>query len=189
MKAKNGKKRRSGKPATLLISLLLIFGIAISGTLAYIFVSSSLLNNSFRPVTVTSEVSESFSGITKSNSAIHNTGDIYAWIRAALVLTWEDGSGNAVNQNASLADLSITVNSVDWFCGTDGYYYCKTKVAPNGFTPVLINSATVRADSPGYLKGYHMNLQILCEAIQAEPEAAVNNAWSAVHVAGTNLVG
>lgn len=189
MKFFKGADRGRGKPATLLISLLLIFGIAVSGTLSYLFVSSALANNSFRAVKVKSEVSESFGGSLKTNVAIKNSGDIDAFIRVALVLTWEDDNGNAVNRPASLADLNITLNSADWFCGSDGYYYCKTRLAPSAFTPVLINSASVKPDSAGYLAGCHLNLQILSEAIQAEPETAVSSAWPAVHVAGAVLAG
>ncbi|NCB74091.1 MAG: hypothetical protein EOM51_05025 [Clostridia bacterium] len=178
-----------GKAATLLVSLLLIFGITVTGTLAYLFVSSGLSSNSFRAVNVNCEVSESFSGSSKSNVMIQNTGDIDAFVRAALVLTWEDDNGNAVNESASLADLNINLNTADWFCGCDGYYYCKTRLSPNGFTPVLVTSASVKTDCDGYIAGYHLNLQILSEAIQAEPEAAVNSAWTAVHLNGTVLEG
>lgn len=188
MKFRNYANHR-GKAATALISLLLIFGITVAGTLAYLFVSSTLSSNSFRAVNVSSEVSESFSGSSKSNVMIHNTGDIDAFVRAALILTWEDDNGNAVNKSASLADLNIILNTADWFCGSDGYYYCKTRLSPNGFTPVLVTSAAVRTDCDGYLAGYHLNLQILSEAIQAEPESAVNNAWSAVHSGGSVLEG
>ncbi len=169
-----------GKPLTLLLSSLLIFTVIAGGTLAYLFVSSALVNNYFNKVSVTSSiVDDSSSGATK----IKNTGDIDAWIRVTLVPTWEDGKGNAVNQTASLSDLSISINRADWF-EKNGYYYCKTKIAPDGYTPELIYSTSVPTSST-----YQMNLQILCEAIQAEPAATVNLAWPAVDASSGSLVG
>lgn len=191
MKLPKRKGWHSGKPATLLVSLLLIFGVVACGTLAYIFVSSVLLNNSLKVVSVSSEVVESFDGTTKSNTKIKNTGDIDAWIRVAIVPTWEvyeSSQYKAVNESASLSDLNISINTSNWF-EKNGFYYCKTKIPPNQSTPALINSASVRNNSVGYQAGYHMNLQILCEAIQAEPETTVTNAWQTVNVAGGSLVG
>lgn len=191
MKLPKRKGWHSGKPATLLLSLLLIFGVVACGTLSYIFVSSVILNNSLKVVSVSSEVVETFDRTTKSNTKIKNTGDIDAWIRVAIVPTWEVYENNifkAVNESANLGDLNISINTSSWF-ERNGFYYCKTKVAPNESTPVLINSASVRTNSVGYLAGYQMNLQILCEAIQAEPETTVTNAWPAVNVVGSNLVG
>ncbi len=178
---KNGKSKKSysGKTATLLISLLAILGIGVSGTMAYLFVLSGSLNNSFHPVQVTSHVDESFDGTTKSNVRVQNTGSIDAWIRVALVATWEDSAGNAVNKKVSSGDVSASVNvggGTGWF-ESDGYYYCTSKIPPSGYTPLLINSVTVSNSG-----SYHLNYQILCEAIQAEPEEAVHDAWPAVSV-------
>ena len=187
MKLPKRKGWHSGKPATLLVSLFLIFGVVACGTLSYIFVSSVLLNNSLKVVNVSSSVVETFNGTTKSNAKIKNTGDIDAWIRVAIVPTWEVCENNiykAVNESASFNDLNISIDTSNWF-ERNGFYYCKTKVAPNESTPVLINSASVRSNSIGYQAGYYMNLQILCEAIQAAPDSAITSAWPAVDVSGS----
>ncbi|MGI5985064.1 MAG: hypothetical protein GXY01_10560 [Clostridiales bacterium] len=183
IKIRRYNRRGNGRSAALLLSLLLILGVAAGGTLALLAVSSGTIGNSFKTVAVTSKVEETFNNTTKSNVKIRNTGDIDAWIRVAVIPTWEDGSGNVVNQTASLNDLSISISTGSWFKGSDGYYYCKSKIAPNALTPVLINSAAVKTSSDGY----KMNLQILCEAIQAEPESAVADAWNAVQVNGGQL--
>lgn len=191
MKLPKRKGWHSGKPATLLVSLLLIFGVVACGTISYIFVSSVLLNNSLKVVSVSSAVVETFNGTTKSNAKIKNMGDIDAWIRVAIVPTWEVYENNlykAVNESANLSDLNISINTSNWF-EKNGFYYCKTKIAPNESTPVLINSASVKTSSVGYLAGYQMNLQILCEAIQAAPDATAAEAWPAVRVVSGSLVG
>lgn len=184
MKTGKFKGWRHGKTATLLVSLLVILGIGVSGTLAYLFVLSDLLNNTFHPVQVTSQVVENFNGTTKSDVKIQNTGNINAWIRVVLVATWEDGAGNAVNQKVMPGDVTVNFSGSGWVTGSDGYYYCTQKIAPNGFTPTLINSVVVNTGSG---KGYRLNYQILCEAIQSDPADAVQEAWTAVKVSGSNL--
>ncbi|MFB0920505.1 MAG: hypothetical protein QMB62_06445 [Oscillospiraceae bacterium] len=175
------ESRRRGRTATLLISLLVILGIGVSGTLAYLFVLSDLLINSLNPVQVTSIVHEDFDKNTKNNVRIQNTGDIYAWIRVALVATWEDDDGNAVNRKVLPGDVNVVFSGSGWVTGSDGYYYCTSEIAPNGYTPTLINSVTVNNSG-----AYHLNYQILCEAIQAEPAETVHEAWPAVIVNSTN---
>jgi len=187
MKFNGHKNWHSGKPVTLLLSLLLIFGIVTSGTLAYLFVSSSLLSNSFRSVKVTSRIEETFDTTVKSSIKVKNTGDINAWIRVALVPTWENNSGNAVNQPVNEGDINVSINTVSWFKGTDGYYYCRDKIATDKSSPEMLSAAiSVNPSSAGYIAGYHMNLQVLCEAIQSEPVTAVTSVWP-VTVSGDKL--
>ena len=163
----------SVKPLTLLLSLLLIFGMVVSGSLAYLFVYTSTLNNTFSEVGVSCLIEESFNHTVKSSVTVKNTGDIDAWIRVALVPTWENDSKQAVNQKVNEDDLSISINSSSWFKGTDGYYYCRDKISPNNSTPELLASAiTVNSSA-----GYHMDLQVLCEAIQSEPDTTVTSVW------------
>ena len=185
MNYENAKRLNGGRSLTLLVSLLVILGMGVSGTLAYLFVLSDRLSNSFQPAEVKSQVVENFNGTTKSNVKIQNTGNIYAWIRVALVPTWEDGSGNAVNRKVLPSDLTVTFSGSGWFAGSDGYYYCTDKIAPGGLTPVLLNRVIVNVTND---KGYRLDYQVLCEAIQAEPEAAITEVWgSAVTVQGEHL--
>lgn len=166
MKGKH--EMRASKPRILLLAAALIAVLTVGGTVAWLAVSTGAVENTFQPSHVTSEVDEKFNGITKSDVRIRNTGDIDAYIRVALVPTWQDDSRNAAAVPAGLSDLTFTgLTGSSWFV-KDGYYYCKNPIAPEGYTGYLFTTATVRTDSAGYLAGYHMNLQILCDAIQAE---------------------
>ena len=180
----------SVKPITLLLSLLLIFGMVVSGSFAYLFVYTSTLNNAFSEAYVTCSIEESFNRLCKSSIKVKNTGNIDAWIRVALVPTWEDDNQMAVNQKVNEEkdeeDLIIIISD-SWFKGTDGYYYCRDKISPGKSTPELLASAiSVNTSSEGYLAGYHMNLQVLCEAIQSEPDTTVTSVWP-VTVSGGKL--
>lgn len=176
------KKGFKGRLLVLVLSLALLSAAGAGGTLAWLAAKTTSAVNTFEAGKVSCAVKEDFNGTTKSNVSVTNTGNVPAYIRVALVPTWEDAEGNVVAQQAGLADLDITRDTTNWFKASDGYYYCKAPVAAGGNTPVLISSATVKTESE-----YHMNLQILAEAIQADPADAVQDAWGAVKVSGGNL--
>ena len=168
-------RRRSGKVTLGLLALVLC--CAVGGTLAWLIDATDPLANTFTPAQVECTVVEdAFDGSTKTNVSVQNPlkeKNVTAYMRVALVPTWEDENGNAVAEPASLDDLSITWgNSGKWLKGKDGYWYYKEPVAPGYSTEVLLQKATVTTKN-----GYSMNLQILAEAVQAEPASAVENVW------------
>ena len=72
-----------------------------------------------------------------------------------------------------------------WKRGTDGYWYHQKPVSPDDVTDTLIRAAykeTVPA-------GYRLHLQILASAIQAAPDAAVEEAWGVSVVNGEIIPG
>ncbi|MCG4527269.1 hypothetical protein NE626_05735 [Intestinimonas massiliensis] len=178
-------RRRSGKVTLGLLALVLC--CAVGGTLAWLIDATNPLENTFTPAQVKCTVVEdAFDGSTKTNVSVQNPADeknVTAYIRVALVPTWEDENGNAVAEPASLDDLTLSLNPTDWV-KIDSYYYCKTPVEPGSSTPVLVNSATVKTDN-----GYSMNLQILAEAVQAEPASAVESVWPVSVGSGGTLSG
>ena len=165
-------KRRRLTPLAAAALLMVLF-MSVGGTLAWLTAHTSAITNTFTVATPGVKIEEGFDKQTKSNVQVKNTGEVEAYIRVALVPTWEDENGNAVAEPASLDDLSITWgNSGKWLKGTDGYWYYKEPVAPGYSTEVLLQKATVTTKN-----GYSMNLQILAEAVQAEPASAVENVW------------
>ena len=150
--------------AVLMIALLLLG--AVGGTMAYLMAQDGPIVNEFKPAEVPSEVEESLNGSTKSNVVIRNNGNVSAYIRAAIVVTWKDDSGNIYHQNpVEEDDYIIYINTADWTKqGT--YYYHNAKVPAGDVTKVLINSCTpVAAKAPA---GYFLNVEIIGQAIQAE---------------------
>ena len=154
-------------------ALLMVLVMSVGGTLAWLTAHTNAITNTFTVATPGVEIEEGFDKQTKSNVQVKNTGEVEAYIRVALVPTWEDENGNAVAEPASLDDLSITWgNSGKWLKGTDGYWYYKEPVAPGGRTAVLLEKATVTTEN-----GYHMNLQVMADSIQADPTRAVTAMW------------
>jgi len=151
----------------------MVLFMSVGGTLAWLTAHTSAITNTFTVATPGVKIEEGFDKQTKSNVQVKNTGEVEAYIRVALVPTWEDENGNAVAEPASLDDLSITWgNSGKWLKGTDGYWYYKEPVAPGGRTAVLLEKATVTTEN-----GYQMNLQVMADSIQADPTRAVTAMW------------
>lgn len=194
--------RRLRKPAILLVSLLLMCIIAAGGTLAYICASTGLLTNRFVPSHVSCEVVEDpflqGTSTEKTNVKIHNTGNVEAYIRVALIVTWKDGEDGSVYGKRPVRDrdYSIELNTENgWTLGTDGFYYYTVPVAPDDsdettdsdMTGVLIQECTYLANAP---EGYTLNVEIIASAIQSQPPEVVTAQWASgvSGVNGTTLV-
>ena len=187
MRKKCGGKKcyNRHKAAVLLGCLALISVTLVSTTAAFLTVSTEPAENIFDPSTVSCRVDEEFDGTEKTNVTVSNTGDTEAYIRAAVVVTWKDTVNGNVYAKAPVkqTDYTIELNTVDWFCGMDGFYYYKYPVAPqaeNGATTPLITSCKAIADKTP--DGYGLNVEILASAIQSVPVSVVNEKWPAVHV-------
>lgn len=189
---KNGKFSRKSRYfhiryIAVLVSVALICVAATGATLAYLTATDDAVRNAFTPSQVTSlVVEEGFDKITKTNVKIQNTGDVSAYIRADIVVTWMDENGNVLSyvpEEGKDYTIALNVGEGNWF--TDGdYYYWPNVVEANGVTDALISSATAN-----YKNGdYYVSIEILSSAIQSVPDEAVESAWPAVKVSGGKLV-
>ena len=169
------KKLMNRKTILLLIAATLILGMAIGGTVAYLAANTDPVVNTFTPGNVDITVDEEFDGKTKSNVMIKNTGTVDAYIRAKVVITWQDANGN-VYGTLPVANTDYTIAwGSGWDTETaDGFYYHTAKVAPDKNTSVLITSCTPKNTAP---EGYNLHVEILAQAIQAEPTSVVEDEW------------
>ena len=186
------RKKQTVKPSALLVSLLLLLTVTVGGTLAFLLDSSGPITNVFTPSQVTTRVDESFNGSVKSNVRIQNTGDTAAWIRAAVVITWQDADGNVYGK-APVAneDYTISYDLVSgWEKGDDGFYYWTKPVAATSegeasYTGILITECKpVEGKAP---EGYHLTVEILGSGIQSLPTSVVTEKWSS-GVSGVSVV-
>lgn len=187
----NGKRVMKTKKPVALVAILVLLCCTVAGTVAYLVDSTDPVTNTFTPAHVSTEVNESFTGGVKSNVTIKNTGDIPAYIRAAIIVNWADAQGNVSGTPVKDTDYEMDLNIVTdekpdapWFKGSDGYYYCKTAIASGSETPVLIASCakTTVAKAP---EGYDLQVTILADGIQSEPADAVIQAWGVTVANGT----
>jgi len=175
----NTKKVR--KPLALIISLSLILVVAIVGTIAYLQTQTTEVKNTFEPGKVSCAINETFENNVKTNVTVTNTGNTDAFIRAAVVVTWQDGNGNVYRTKpVAGTDYSIEFGS-DWTLNGD-YYYYNAAVAPSAATTNLIVTAQPLVAGPA--GGYTLHIEILADAIQSSPTDAAQEAWG--YVPGSN---
>lgn len=188
LQSEHKQLRRPKRLATLLVSLLLVLGVAVGGTVAFLSTRTDRKVNTFTPSEVTCEVTETFNDNVKSNVAVQNTGDTTAFIRAAINVTWmkneEAGTEyNAADQTVSAkvplkgTDYSITLaENTKWIQGADGYYYYQLPVKPQDSTKVLIEECKLLKDA-SVPDGYHLSVEIVASAIQSAPDSVVQSMW------------
>lgn len=182
LQSEHKQLRRPKRLATLLVSLLLVLGVAVGGTVAFLSTRTDSKENTFTPSEVTCEVTETFNNNVKSQVAVKNTGDTTAFIRAAINVTWMSNQ-DAANQTVSAKvpvkdkDYSITfAKNTNWIKGADGYYYYKLPVAPQGSTGVLIEECKLQ-NNASVPDGYHLSVEIVASAIQSAPDSVVQSMW------------
>lgn len=181
-------KKHRNKYTLLLVCLLLTVAIAVSGTIAYIFTSSDPVVNTFTPVTPDSKIDETFENNVKSNVVVKNTGEVDSYIRAKVVITWQDEDGNIYsvspveNTHYTISYLSVkdpetdsVTITTDWILSADGFWYYKKPVAAGASTTNLIGEARQIKECED--TNYMLHIEILSQAIQSTPPAAVMEEW------------
>ena len=171
-------KTRSKKSLALLVSMVLLVVGVVGGAIAYIVTNAGPVVNEFVPAKVPCEIVEDFDGNVKQDVQIKNTGNIDAYIRAKVVITWQDKAGKVAAQVPEAGkDYTITyTKDGTWFKGANDYWYCKTAVAPNTTTPTLIAECKpVDGQAP---EGYYLSVEILAESIQSQPSSVVGEVWN-----------
>ena len=166
-------KRRSKKTGMLFLSLLLVIGMVVGGTVAWLSTKSAPITNTFLPSHVSCSVAEKFNGTTKSNVNVTNTGDIDAFIRVKLVTYRVNDEEQHIGGTAEIPPFTP---GTGWVKNGDYYYYTKP-VAP-GANPAaaLINSIDL-IDSYTDADGGKQVIEVMAEAIQSSPAKAVGESW------------
>lgn len=165
--------------------LVLVLGI-VGTTLAWLTDKTDALTNNFTYAKVSCEVLETVNEneTQKTNVRIQNTGNTEAYIRATYVVTYRDEAGNILYETLEddwKVDLTKEINTDSWVPGKDGYWYCKTPVAPGEETPVLFNdpingNGTFLNDGRSKEQAITY-VEILATAIQSQPVNAMGEAW------------
>lgn len=170
------RNRRSQKPSVLLVALVLLLGAVVGTTIGYLFTNTDSITNTFTPSSVTVTITEKFEDNVKNDVQVKNTGDVDAYIRVAVVVTWQDKDGN-IYPTAPVegTDYTVSYPGNGWVKHTDGFYYYTSAVAPEASTGILLTDCQPVEDKTP--DGYHLVVEILASAIQAKPENAVADAW------------
>lgn len=158
-----------GRKTALILSLCLIFALAVGTTFALLKANTDPVTNTFTAAKSGTDIVEKLDGSQKTSIKVQNTGTAVSYVRVKLVMNWVDESGNVsaepVNITPSITD--------DWFL-KDGIYYYKMPVAAKDFTTNLLQTPITQDAAP---EGYHLEVTVLAESIQAAPSKAVTDSW------------
>lgn len=158
-----------GRKTALILSLCLIFALAVGTTFALLKASTTPVENTFTAAKSGTDIVEELDGNQKKSIVVKNTGTAVSYVRVKLVMNWVDENGNVSAEPVNITP-SITA---DWF-EQDGIYYYKMPVAAKDFTTNLLKTPITQDAAP---EGHHLEVTVLAESIQAAPSAAVQQSW------------
>ncbi len=170
---------RWNRSFVLVVSVLVLLVGIVGASLAYLTMKTEPVKNEFTYGKVSCEVLEDFDGTVKSNVRIKNTGNIPAYIRARVVVTWKNENGDIYGTKPVLNEdysFNYNINLIyDW---TEGglYFYFPDPVDPGAETTWMLHNCE-KMENANVPEGYDLSVEILADAIQSEPVSAVEKAW------------
>ena len=160
-----------GRKAALILSLCLIFALAVGTTVALLKANTAPVTNTFTAAKSKITIEEKTDNGIKSEIYVKNEGTATSYVRVKLVCNWVDKDGNV----SATPVPAPTITNSDWFV-KDGIYYYKMPVAPKDQTSNLLNDNPIEQPE-GAPDGYHLEVTVRAESIQAAPSKAVTESW------------
>ena len=169
-----------GRKAALILSLCLIFALAVGTTVALLVAHTNAVTNTFTAAKSGTDIVEELEDNQKKSIKVENTGTATSYVRVKLVMNWVDNTTGNIVSGDNLPE--VTLNEADWFEQGGIYYYTKP-VAPVSASPDNVTTNLLQANSPiteptvGKPEGCHLEVTVLAESIQAAPSEAVTKSW------------
>ena len=167
------KKHHFKKIQLLILSLLVVTTVTVGGTVAYLTTKTPDVVNTFQPSEVKCTVTEEFDGQTKKNVNVINESDIDAYIRVKLVTYRVNEKNEHIGGVAEIPPFTAGNGWVPY----GGYYYYTYPVAPGKSPAQSLISSIQLEDEYSDADGGKQVIEVMAEAIQSEPAAAVGEAW------------
>lgn len=171
-----------GRKAALILSLCLIFALAVGTTVALLVAHTNAVTNTFTAAKSEIKIEEKTDGGSKSEIYVKNEGTATSYVRVKLVMNWVSKDGKTISGEPVNIDVNYDMDN--WFL-KDGIYYYTKPVAPKDAATGKVTSNLLKTpikqpdDAPD---GCHLEVTVLAESIQAAPSTAVEGAWTAVKV-------
>lgn len=168
-----------GRKAVLILSLCLIFALAVGTTVALLKANTAPVTNTFKAATSETHVDVKDSGNEKTGIFVTNKGTATSYVRVKLVMNWVDDATENIVSGDNLP--TVELNKDDGWLEKGGIYYYKTPVGPKDSTANLLQEGKPikQENAPN---GCHLEVTVLAESIQAAPSTAVEGAWKVVKV-------
>ena len=165
---------RSKKATAVLASALVLAVALIGGSLAYLMTRTDPVVNTFTYQQIEITPEETIENGVKKDVKLSAVGsDVDSYVRADVVITWKDAHGNVAAQ-APVQGVDYTITYGDDWTQTGGHWYYNQKL-PGGKKTAPLIVACKRTGTPP--EGYDLSVEILAQAVQAEPAQAVEDLW------------
>ena len=139
-----------GRKAALILSLCLIFALAVGTTLALLTANTDPVTNTFTAAKSKITIEEKTDNGSKSEIYVKNEGTATSYVRVKLVCNWVDKDGNV----SATPVPAPTITNSDWFEKDGIYYYTKPVASPISFK---FNALSICQSLRGYNLGYKNN--------------------------------
>lgn len=174
-----------GRKAALILSLCLIFALAVGTTVALLKANTTPVTNTFTAAKSEIKINENVENGKKSSIQVENIGTATSYVRVKLVMNWVSKDGKTISGEP--VNIDVNYDTDKWF-KQDGIYYYKTPVGPkdsdNNMTANLLKDP-ITEPTDGKPAGCHLEVTVLAESIQAAPSTAVESAWAVTVANGT----
>lgn len=168
-----------GRKAALILSLCLIFALAVGTTVALLVAHTNAVTNTFTAAKSKITIEEKTDDGIKSEIYVKNEGTATSYVRVKLVMNWVSKDGKTISGEP--VNIDVNYDTTKWF-EQDGIYYYTTPVGPNMTTDNLLQAnSPITEPTEGKPDGCHLEVTVLAESIQAAPSEAVTESWH-VHV-------
>lgn len=167
-----------GRKAALILSLCLIFALAVGTTVALLKANTAPVTNTFTAAKSDIKINENVENGKKSSIQVENIGTATSYVRVKLVMNWvSDDDSKTIS--ATPVNITVDYDNTKWF-EQGGIYYYKMPVAPKDAETGNVTSNLLKTpitQPEGAPDGYHLEVTVLAESIQAAPSKAVTDSW------------
>ena len=164
-----------GRKAALILSLCLIFALAVGTTVALLVAHTNAVTNTFTAAKSEITIEEKTDKGSKSEIYVKNEGTATSYVRVKLVMNWVSKDGKTISGEP--VNIDVNHDTTKWF-EQDGIYYYTTPVGPNMTTDNLLQAnSPITEPTEGKPDGCHLEVTVLAESIQAAPDTAVQQSW------------
>ena len=168
----------------LIAAATLCIAAAVGLTLAFMFKKAEKTNR-FIPAEVSCAVREKMDGNEvngtdavggeKSDIRVENTGNVREFLRLKMVSYYVDANGDIVGTVSSQYPTLSLKNG--WIAGANHTFYYPYPVEPGKATEILCEPFSLGQMQLADGKTVYQVIEVIAEAVQAEPISAVQAAW------------
>ena len=159
----------SGKKAVaFLCASLALATVVVGTTFAVLKMMTETHAVEFQPATVSVNKSTDGKGVV-------NDGNVDVYVRVAMIFTWESTSEeNSIMSSSPILGTNYSFAVAEgWTKAADGFWYYLSPISPSKVQSV-ISSVELIGNAPA---GYDLSVELLIDAIQADPSNAVTESW------------